>query len=270
MADQDQKRAQQVTLNDRPSAADRVKQVQQLQQTMETQAPRSANKTQATTAPKATVAVFDVGDVRRAGGEKLGVKPVTTDPAIYAKAQVDTSRLFGGGDAVPELVGNPWKVISFATMLPVVFDAPKPLEQYTAKLPEKAVKTEQGLLFNVALEPKNKGEKTIQRAVVTNDKGDLRGAECRNANEVHRLLTKSGGLMEQLFASAFGDSASGAGARITNIASGRKAAFEVTLAKDNDIRTVPLNNFGMPIPKGMEPQDANIFVANYLSDRFDV
>lgn len=267
MSDDQSKRAQQVTLNERPSTTDRVKQVQQLQRAMETQQARPAEKTVRTTAanaPRQAVKVFDVADVRRAGGEKLGLNKVTTDPTVYARAQVDPAKLFGG-EQLPELVGNPWKVISFETMLPVVFDTPKPIEQYSAKLPDQAAKTDQGLLFNVTLEPKAKGDKTIQRAVLTNDKGDLKGAECRNAGELNKLLTRSSSILDQLFASAFGD---GSGAKLVNVQSSRKSAFEVTVQRNDEVKTVPVNNFGLPIPAGMDPQDANILVANYFRDSF--
>lgn len=267
--DDQNKRAAPVKLDERPSTADRVKQAQQMQRMMEQNAQPAAK----TTAP-ATVArpqpttraatVFDVGSVRTGGTD---IKPqVNANPAIYAKAQVDPSKLFGG-DKLPELVGNPWKVISFETMLPAVFDnASKPGAQ--AFVPEKAAKTEQGLLFPVKLE--TKGEPSVSRAVLTNEQGQLTGAECKNQSDLGKLLNGQNGIVDQLFAFAFGPEKSGSGkAKILDVGPSKTGAFaEVKLFRNGETKTVAVNNFAKPIPEGAEPRSANLIVANYFKDSF--
>src|SRR4051812_36809601 len=103
--DDQNKRAAPVKLDERPSTADRVKIAQQMQRMMEqppaakTSAPAQVARPQTTTK---VAAVFDVGAIRNGGTE---IAPqIASNPAVYAKAQVDPSKLFGGGDT-HELVG---------------------------------------------------------------------------------------------------------------------------------------------------------------------
>ena len=268
--DDQNKRAAPVKLDERPSTSDRVKQAQEIQRRMEAADVRPAAKTAApartqTAAPVPTV--FDVGAIR--GGADIKAAP-KTDPAIYARAQVDPSKLFGGGAQI-ELTGTPWKVISFETMLPVLFDkTAKPLASYQAKVPEQAAKTDQGVLFPVTLTAD--GEAPVTRAVLTSEDGKLTGAECRDEGDVNKLLSGSKGLLQQLFDSAFGpENMLGRNtAKLVNVAQSKHGAFaDVTLSRGGETKTVSVNNFARPIPAGVDPSRANLVVTHYFSDRFD-
>ncbi|MFL5320575.1 MAG: hypothetical protein ACJ790_13020, partial [Myxococcaceae bacterium] len=65
--------------------------------------------------------------------------------------------------------------------------------------------------------------------------------------------------------SAFGESK---GAKLSSVSSGKQAAFDVTVSKGDEVKTVQVNNFGRPIPAGVDPREANVFVANYFLDSF--
>lgn len=268
--DDQNKRVAPVKMDDRPSTVDRVKQAQDMMRRMEQQpAAKPTATAQVSRAQVATTArvaaVFDVGQVR-SGGADIKAQP-KSDPSVYAKAQVAPAKLFGGGADV-ELVGNPWKVISFETMLPVVFDsASKPGAQ--ASVPDNAAKMDQGLLFPVKLE--SKGEQPVSRAVLTNEQGQLTGAECKNKGDLGKLLRGSNSIVDQLFSFAFGpEKAAGGKSKILDVAPSKSGAFaDVTLSRNGETKTVSVNNFAKPIPEGMEPSRANIFVAQYFKDRFD-
>lgn len=267
--DDQNKRAAPVKLDERPSTADRVKQMQRLMEAAS--APATSAKPTApvarpqTTAPAKVATVFDVGAVRT-GGTDITPK-VASNPAVYANVQVDPAKLFGGG-AQLELTGNPWKVISFQTMLPVVFDnASKPGAQ--ASVPEKAAKTDQGLLFPVKLT--TTGEKPVTRAVLTNAEGQLTGAECRTSGDVGKLLKGQNSIVDQLFNFAFGaDKVLPGKAKIVDVAPSKSGGFaDVTVSRNGETKTVSVNNFGKPIPEGVDPRSANVIVAKYFSDSFD-
>lgn len=275
--DQQQKRAQPITLNDRPSTADRVRQIQEMQSRMEVQsappakpaaAPETARKPAAPSPAQVTTA-FDVGAVRAVGNDLRGEHVQSKDPSIYAKAQVDAAKLFGPGNGV-ELTGNPWKVIDFSPHLPALFEPPKPLAEYEARVPDEAAQTDQGLLFQVSLQPKDAKEPVLTRAVLTSGNGQLAGAECKNSGELSGLLSRAPALAQQIFMSAFGGvPPQGSSPKILNVAPGRRAAFDVTVGQGSDVRTVPVNNFGRPVPPGVDGARANLIVANYLVDRFE-
>jgi len=271
-----QQRTQAVGLDDRPSTADRVRQIQemQMQAAMEevhsapTQAPAAPPPTSTPATVKHAATAFDVAPVQTVSTDIHGERVRGSDQATYAKAQVDPAKLFGGGDKI-ELTGTPWKVIDFTPFLPALFKPAKPMEQYEARVPDQAAKTDQGVLFNVELHPKEGQEPVQQRAVLTTASGQLAGAECRNPGELSQLLSHAPALASQIMASAFGDAQPGAQPQIVNLTRGRRSAFEAVVARGGETRSVQVNNFGRPVPPGVDGMRANLIVANYLNDRFE-
>jgi len=276
MAEEPQARAQALSLDDRPSPADRVKLIQEMQQQQEMAGLQEALPPEVAPLPAAPEAAavkhlstaFDVAPVRQVSTDIHGAHVRGNDPTLYAKAQVDHSQLFGQ-DKI-ELKGNPWKVIDFTPFLPAVFKPQKPMEHYEARVPEQAAKTDQGLLFHVELAPKEGQEPPLRRAVLTNGGGQLAGAECQNPSELTHLLSHAPALAMQIMSSAFGDAKPGAApAQITNVTRGRRSAFEAVVSRGGESRAVQINNFGRPVPPGVDGLRANLIVSHYLSDRFE-
>jgi ribosomal protein S18 len=66
--------------------------------------------------------------------------------------------------------GNPWKVIPFGDVLPGLFDEVKDSRPV---VPERAVQTPHGQLFELGLAPKGSDAPTQRRAVLVNEQGKL-------------------------------------------------------------------------------------------------
>ncbi|MFT3839424.1 MAG: hypothetical protein QM723_20745 [Myxococcaceae bacterium] len=185
---------------------ERIRQIQQLQEAA------AAQETQHTSAPPAPVETHAPAEVHQPPaahvGDNFAAKAVNAvkaelspkvDRAIAAVAarQVDANDLFGGNKI--EIKGNPWKVISFADGLPALFDPPKPMANYEPVVPKNAVKTDQGLLFQVALKAKDNSEQPLVKTVLTTLEGKLKGAEVSTPKALEKLLTQAPGFFESLF-----------------------------------------------------------------------
>ena len=245
------------------SPADRVKQIQDLQRSSEALPAGGPRATEAGAADP-TGTGFQAASVQRLGTELGAGRPTGKEQAVYARAQVDPAQLFGGGNQ-PEVMGNPWKVIDFGPMLPAVFSVP--LEEYEAKVPEKAVKTPHGLLFKVALQPRNHKLPVLRRAVLTRTDGELRGAECLDPAELEALLVKAPSLGQAVFTRAFG--AADQHPRVEGVGSAPDGGFDVSVSRNGETRSVPVNNFGQALQKGVTPDRAHVDVASYWLDRFE-
>ncbi|MHB8879556.1 MAG: hypothetical protein ACYC8T_38165 [Myxococcaceae bacterium] len=270
MAEDQNKRPAPVSVTERASPMDRVKQIQDLQRAAEAKPSLPARPAAAASgpeAPRAPMAAFEAQAVRRATADVP--RPTGAEQAIYGRAQVDPAKLFGGEKI--EVTGNPWKVISFATMLPVVFDPQKPLANYDAKVPPNAVKADEGLLFQVSLTPKDGKTPPLKRTVLTGPGGELRGVESRNAGELKSLLGRAAGLAGAVFKAAFGgaERPAAAPARVADVKAGKSGGYDVTVSSGEESRSVAVNNFGLPLTGGIMPSRAHIDVASYMLDRFE-
>jgi hypothetical protein len=250
------------------SPADRVRLIQEMQRAAEAQqarpsAPQAAATQQAQAAPQAQGArVADHFNVKQVNAvqQALQAKPTTTEVSAYAKAQASTQALFGGPDI--EVTGNPWKVIPFGDVLPGLFDTEQPLANYEPVVPEQAVKTEQGLLFELGLKDKS-GEGPVQkRAVLVDAQGRLAGAECRTPQQVQKLLTAAPWLLPS---SAAGKDAS------WRVAQGQGSAFTLQVDRSSGrgrtTEALPLNNFARAADA--RGKSVDLLVAQYFLDRFD-
>jgi hypothetical protein len=251
------------------SPADRVRLIQEMQRAAEAQqarpsAPQAAATQQAQAAPQAQGArVADNFNVKQVNAvqQALQAKPTSTEVTAYAKVQASAQALFGKSTDI-EVTGNPWKVIPFGDALPGLFDLDQPLAHYEPVLPENAVKTEQGLLFEVGLKDKS-GEGAVQkRAVLVDAQGRLAGAECRTPQQVQQLFTAAPWLLP----------ASAAGKDVSwRVAQGQGSAFSLQVDRSSGrgrtTEAMPLNNFARAAD--VRGKSVDLLVAQYFLDRFD-
>jgi hypothetical protein len=249
------------------SPADRVRLIQEMQRAAEVQAARPSAP-QAPAQPQVaqplqglTVAdgftVAQVNAVQRA----LQAKPSSTEVNAYAKVQASAQALFGGSTDI-EVTGNPWKVIPFGEVLPGLFDTDRPLSNYEPVVPEKAVKTDQGLLFEVGLKEKGGDGAVHKRAVLVDAQGKLAGAECRTPKQVQQLFSAAPWLLPP--------AASGKDTR-WRVTAGQDSAFTLEVDRSSTrgrtTEAVPLNNFARPADARGRTRD--LWVAQYFLDRFE-
>ncbi|MEW5740779.1 MAG: hypothetical protein AB1938_17760 [Myxococcota bacterium] len=253
------------------SPADRVRLIQEMQRAAEAQAARPSAPQQAAQSAQAQAQAPQAQGARVADGFKvaqvnavqqaLQAKPTSTEVNAYAKAQASAQALFGGSTDI-EVTGNPWKVIPFGDVLPGLFDTDKPLAHYEPVVPEKAVKTSQGLLFELGLKEKG-GEGAVQkRAVLVDAQGKLAGAECRTPQQAQELLTSAPWLLP----------ASAAGKDTTwRVTAGQDSAFTLRVDRSSGrgrtTEALPLNNFARPADA--RGKSVDLLVAQYFLDRFD-
>ena len=249
--------------------ADRVRQIQELLQAAEAQqAQPAAPKPVATPAaaaphtaqPAHVPAAFDVAQVNPVR-EALAAKTSPAEAAAYAKAQASAGALFGSANDL-EIVGNPWKIIPFGDSLPAVFEPKKPLASYEPVVPEKAVKTEQGLLFELGLREKAAPVAPAEkRAVLVDAQGRLAGAECKTPQDVQRLFTHASWLLPPAVTK-------GATWRVE---AGKDSKFALHVdrpsGRGRTAELVPLNNFARPADSRGRSVDLDL--ASYFLDRFD-
>lgn len=252
--------------------ADRVRLIQEMQRAAETQqvhAPVTQPTAQATQAQGAQQTaqaqrapdLFGVKQVN-AVQQALQAKPTSTEVNAYAKAQASAQALFGGSTDI-EVTGNPWKIIPFGDVLPGLFDTDKPLSEYTPVVPEKAVKTEQGLLFEIGLKDSREESAPVQkRAVLVGADGKLAGAECRTPQQAQKLLAAAPWLLPE---SAAGKDSSW---RVTQ---GQGSAFTLQVDRSSGrgrtTEALPLTNFArLADARG---KSVDLQVAQYFLDRFD-
>lgn len=248
------------------SPADRVRMIQELQRAAEmqqvrspvAQAPQAAQQTAPAQRPPDAFGVQHVNAVQQA----LQAKPSANEVNAYAKVQASAQALFGGSTDL-EVTGNPWKVIPFGDVLPGLFDTDKPLSEYTPVVPEKAVKTDQGLLFEIGLKDAKAEDAPVQkRAVLVGADGKLAGAECRTPQQAQKLLTAAPWLLP---AGAAGKDSSW---RVTQ---GQGSAFTLQVDRSSGrgrtTEALPLNNFARPADA--RGKSVDLLVAQYFLDRFD-
>jgi hypothetical protein len=246
------------------SPADRVRLIQEMQRMQEAaplqhDAPIQHQAPVQPAAPLAQPGVSDAFAVKQVNAiaQALAAKTTPTEATAYAKLQRSTQALFGGSTDI-EVLGNPWKVIPFGDSLPALFDDVK---DATPNVPEKAVQTEHGALFELGLTPKGSPAPTQKRAVLLNAQGALAGAECRTPQDVARLFTGAKWLLPE-----------GATKKDTTwrVTAGTDSAFTLELergaGKVKSTERVGLNNFGQLATNGKK---SDIIVANYFLDRFD-
>lgn len=244
------------------STADRVRQIQEMQRAAEA-LPIAKPQTPVVAKPAATLpsaAVNDLWNVKATQAvaqNPLATKTTAKEAVAFAKAQVEPSALFGAKGSDIEIVGNPWKIISFNESLPVVFEPPRGLENYEAKVPEKAAKTEHGLLFTATLASKDGAEEPRTRSVLVSPQGALVGAECESAFILDRLIKR---LPSLPLAKAIGQEK-------FKVTDGKDSRFEITLAKSG--KTFRASNFGLLIPEGQPASRFELVVAQYHLDGFD-
>lgn len=263
MSDDQQKRAQSITPAERKSPADRAREIQELQRQSQS-APVQVQRPAAEVAqPRPAVMAPNIARVAEAqkAAEKLGPgRTSASEQSVYAKMQADPAALFGGSGPRIEVTGNPWKVIDFSAFVPMVFVPQGPVANYQPQVPNNAVRTEQGLLFQASLNAKDGAEPPQQRAVLVNDTGGVIGAECRSPSELSRLLSSTPAMADAIAANAF--DGGGKGARVRSVNPGREGAFSVSVERGGDVKSVSVNNFGLP-------ERPNLIVADYWLDRFD-
>ncbi|MER2564239.1 MAG: hypothetical protein ABTQ32_26145 [Myxococcaceae bacterium] len=245
--------------------ADRVRLIQEMQRAaeaapMQQQAPvqhtQAAAQAQQVAQPATLGDGFAVKQVN-AIAQALAAKTTPTEATTYAKLQKSTQALFGGSTDI-EVLGNPWKVIPFGDSLPALFDDVK---DGTVNVPEKAVQTEFGALFELGLTPKGAEKPTQKRAVLVNAQGTLAGAECKTPQDATRLLSTAKWLLPE---SATKKDTS------WKVTAGIDSAFTLELergvGKTRSTERLGLDNFGRVTTQGRK---ADITVANYFLDRFD-
>lgn len=259
---QNERKPTPIAATDAPkSPADRVRQIQEMQQLMEAQSVHEAPAPVQAQAAAQAQQPARVPDGFRANAvnavqQALAPKTSPAEAAAYAKAQASTRALFGASTDV-EVSGNPWKIIPFGDVLPGLFETAKPLAEYEPVVPEKAVKTEQGLLFELGLKEK-KGEAPVQkRAVLVDAQGRLAGAECRTPEQAQRLLASAPWLLP----------ASASEPKSSWRVAGSPNGLSLQVTRGRATESVPLNNFARAEVRGGKPVD--IVVAQYFLDRFD-
>ncbi|MBL8920191.1 MAG: hypothetical protein JNJ54_15095 [Myxococcaceae bacterium] len=248
------------------SPADRVRLIQEMQRAAEAAPMQQAQQAQvhqaeaplspAISQPISVPDAFAVKQVN-AVAQALANKTTPTEANAYAKLQKSTQALFGGSNDI-EVLGNPWKVIPFGDALPALFDDVKDAK---ATVPEKAVKHDDGALFELGLTPKGAEKPTQKRAVLVNAQGKLAGAECRTPQDATRLLATAKWLLPE---SATRKDTS------WRVSAGTDSAFTLEIdrgvGKAKGTERLALDNFGRVTTQGRK---SDIIVANYFLDRFD-
>lgn len=239
--------------------ADRVRLIQEMQRAAEAtpvqQAPAAVPLTQ-TAKPAVASDAFAVKGANPIQ-QALAAKTSPTEVATYAKLQKSAASLFGNSTDL-EVKGNPWKVIPFGDVLPGLFDD---VNDAKPVVPEKAVQTPHGQLFELGLAPKGSDAPTQKRAVLVNDQGQLAGALCRSPQDATRLLTAAKWLLP---AAALGQGAS------WKVTDGTDSAFALELTrgagKAKSTERLALDNFGRLTTVGRK---SDLDVASYFLDRFE-
>lgn len=243
--------------------ADRVRLIQEMQRAADAQPVQQQQQIAQQVAVQQQVSQTGVPDafaVKQINAiqQALANKTTATEAQTYSKLQQSAGALFGGGSTDIEILGNPWKVIPFGDSLPALFDDAKDAQ---AKLPEKAVKTEHGALFEIGLMPKGAEAPAQKRAVLVNSQGKLAGAECKTPQDVSRLFANAKWLLP--------DTATRANTS-WKVTAGVDSAFTLELERGagavKSTERLALNNFGQLTTQGKK---GNILVANYFLDRFD-
>lgn len=221
---------------------------------------------------------FDV--TRSAPSALTAARPTGADAVAYGASQVDDASLFGNrSGAELQVRGNPWKVIPFGPPQQLaVLDTKKPIETFELHVPPQAVKHKEGNLFQITATPKAAGEAPIKRAVLTDDKGAVRGLEVKNEKHLARALAEIPSFALSLFRTVFGDGVMQDEPerhhRVVSVAKGKGSAYQVQIERKNTLdgkwkaETVPLNNFGLRVPEANDPRRHDIVVAMYYLDRF--
>ncbi len=247
--------------------ADRVRQIQELQRAAEAAQAQplqgQALQAQSPAVPVAAPLAARVGDAFAVQAlnpvrEALAAKTSPSEANAYAKAQKSAHALFGSPSDL-EVIGNPWKVIPFGDSLPALFDVSK---DAAPLVPEKAVQTEHGALFEVGLaSPQRQSAAVQKRAVLVGADGKLAGAECRTPADVSRLFSNAGWLLPK--------QATGQDTR-WQVSAGNDATFALTIerasGKGRTTETLPIDNFGRVATQGKR---SDVVVADYFLDRFD-
>jgi hypothetical protein len=252
--------------------ADRVRLIQEMQQQAELQhaqaAAPQAQPQQAAPAQQATPmaqvggtpGLSETFNVAQVNALRRAISAPTSpqEAAAYGRAQASTQALFGGGADI-EILGNPWKVIPFGDVLPGLFEGAKATDQ--AEVPEKAVRTEDGLLFELGLTSAGSEKPTQTRAVLVDAQGLLAGAECKTPEDVTRLFTHVPHLLPQ---------SARDGAK-WQVLPGKDSAFAMridrTSGRGRTTEALALNNFARP--PDAKGRLASLDVAHYFLDRFD-
>ncbi len=239
--------------------ADRVRLIQEMQRAAEaapvhqTQAPAQTAQVGKPAVASDAFAVKGANPVQQA----LAAKTSPTEVATYAKLQKSAASLFGNSSDI-EVKGNPWKVIPFGDVLPGLFDEVKDSQPV---VPEKAVQTPHGQLFELGLAPKGSDAPTQKRAVLVNEQGKLAGAECKSSQDATRLLSAAKWLLPEAALSQ------GASWKVT---AGTDSAFSLELTrgagKAKSTERLSLDNFGRLTTLGRKN---DVDVASYFLDRFD-
>lgn len=285
--DPNQNRVAGITGAEAKTPLDRAKQIQEMQRQLESTpvqpqpaGPAQVKDTQAavsTTLQKA-VEVFDAKPVEQVNLIK-GPSNTAADSGVYGAKQVDESALFGAKSSDIEVTGPVWKVIPFGPpQTSALADLKKPLENYHVHIPQQTVKHKEGNLFQLTFTPKAGGEAPVKKAVITDDKGNLKGAEVKNKGQLERILTEVPQFTLSLFQSVFGEGVQKDSPktqhRVVSVETGKKSAYEVKIERKNDLdgkwksETVTLNNFGLRVPPSNDPRRHDIVVAMYYLDRF--
>lgn len=212
--DDDRARASSPVERRDPSPADRVKQIEAM---MRAQAAAAAPPPAAGgvvppdpaalqvgpgTPAAARAAGFKLADAFKIAEAALPLPPISAPAAFradqhgYASRQVSARELFGGSNPELLLVGNPWKIINFGdpNAAAALFDLDGPPTDHQLVVPESAVSTPLGLLFEVGVAPRGLAPAaaaealTQKRAVLLDAQGRVTGAECRSARDAERLL----------------------------------------------------------------------------------
>ncbi len=263
MSDDQPSRVKPISLDARKTTADRAREVQEVLRRSETSSAQQAQRTAQVARSSPAVMTVSVGRLAEAqkAAELLGPgRTSASEQAVYAKMQADPVVLFGGPGAKIEVTGNPWKVIDFSAFVPVVFASSRSPEHYQPRVPKNAVKTEQGLLFQSSLTARDGAEPVQTRAVLVDDGGALIGAECRSPSELSTLMRSSPRVLVAIQASAFSNL--GKGARLQDVRAGRGGAYEVRLERDGEVKSVAVNNFGVPLRP-------DLILADYHLDRYE-
>jgi hypothetical protein len=243
--------------------AERVRMIQELQRAQEAAPLHEAHATpQATPAAPTTAAapshgVPDAFAVKTVNAVAQALAPKTSadEASAYGKLQRSAQALFGSSTEL-EVLGNPWKVIPFGDTLGALFDD---VGEAKPHVPEKAVQTSEGALFELGLTPKGAAAPTQKRAVLVNAEGRLAGAECHTPQDVTRLLTGAKWLLP-VPARAEGTKWA--------VSAGTDSAFTLRLEQAGKARPteLALDNFGRLTTTGRK---SDLVVASYFLDRFD-
>ena len=287
--DQKQNRVGALSGSEAKSPLDRAKQIQEMQRQMESlpvapvkqQTPAVQAQAAVATSLQKLVETFDAKPVEAANLIK-NEGNVKADAALYGSQQVNESALFGGpakaGD-VPEPTGPVWKTIPFGPpQTAALLDAKKPIESYNVNIPQQAVATKHGTLFQLTAQPKTGSDPAIKKAVLTDAKGNFKGAEFKSTGQLERALNEIPSFAMNLFSTVFGDGAlkdqQKTHHKIVGVKQGKQSAYEVTLSRKNEIngvwgeKTVTVNNFGLKVQPNRDPRANDIVVAMYYLDRF--